>query len=138
MPSTSGCAGASFTPCEKLFPRRSGRLHFGIFSGPAFMPFRISTCRRQSLFIHVTMQKLIPALLPRILGLVVALPLSAQDDVEKIDARENLGPAINTGSIEIMPIVSPDGKTLYFDRKNDSANTGGVADDDDIYYSTLQ
>jgi outer membrane protein OmpA-like peptidoglycan-associated protein len=85
------------------------------------------------------MRNPIPALLPLVLGIIVAaLPLYAQDDVEKIDARENLGPAINTGAIEIMPIVSPDGKTLYFDRKNDPGNTGGVDDDDDIYYSTMQ
>jgi outer membrane protein OmpA-like peptidoglycan-associated protein len=72
--------------------------------------------------------------------MILALPASAQDGYgeDKIDARENLGPAINTGAIEIMPIVSPDGRTLYFDRKNDSANTGGVNDDDDIYYSTMQ
>jgi outer membrane protein OmpA-like peptidoglycan-associated protein len=56
----------------------------------------------------------------------------------KTDIRENLGPTINTGRTEILPVVSPDGKTLYFDRKFDSANVGGVDDEDDIYYSTLQ
>jgi outer membrane protein OmpA-like peptidoglycan-associated protein len=86
------------------------------------------------------MRNPIPVLLALLLGLIVALPAYGQDGygAEKIDARDNIGPAINTGSIEIMPIISPDGTTLYFDRKNDSANNGGVSDDDDIYYSTLQ
>jgi outer membrane protein OmpA-like peptidoglycan-associated protein len=49
---------------------------------------------------------------------------------------ENLGPAINSSYDEIMPIISPDGKTLYFDRKDHPQNTGGVINDD-IWYSTL-
>lgn len=52
--------------------------------------------------------------------------------------RQNLGPNVNTKSIEILPLVSPDGGTLYFDRKYDAANVGGEDDEDDIYYSTLQ
>jgi outer membrane protein OmpA-like peptidoglycan-associated protein len=50
--------------------------------------------------------------------------------------RENLGGAVNTASIEILPIVSPDGSTLYFDRKYDPGNIGGADDEDDIYFST--
>lgn len=49
--------------------------------------------------------------------------------------RENLGPAVNSPSVEILPIVSPDGSTLYFDRKYDPDNVGGAADQDDIWYS---
>lgn len=56
------------------------------------------------------------------------------DDVKRV----NLGPSINTTSIEIVPLVSADGTTLYFDRKFDSANVGGVKDQDDIYFSMLQ
>ncbi len=54
------------------------------------------------------------------------------------ETQENLGPNINTEYAELVPIVSPDGKTLYFDRKNAPENTGGPADPDDIYYSTLK
>jgi outer membrane protein OmpA-like peptidoglycan-associated protein len=67
------------------------------------------------------------------------LQLSAQNDTDPAlgTFRENQGPSINTAAIEILPIVSPDGKTLYFDRKYDSANTNGVNDPDDIWFSTL-
>lgn len=54
-----------------------------------------------------------------------------------IPERQNLGPAVNSPLIEILPLVSPDGRTLYFDRKYDSANIGGIRDEDDIYISHL-
>jgi outer membrane protein OmpA-like peptidoglycan-associated protein len=50
---------------------------------------------------------------------------------------ENLGPNINTPLPEIVPIISPDGQTLYFDRKFDTNNAGGTDDPDDIWVSTL-
>ncbi|MBC8146278.1 MAG: OmpA family protein [bacterium] len=50
--------------------------------------------------------------------------------------RENVGRSINTTSMEIVPLVSPDASTLYFDRKFDTGNVGGVNDQDDIYFST--
>lgn len=68
-------------------------------------------------------------------GIVAKAQLGAEPDYP---TRQNLGPSVNTNSVEILPVVSPDGKTLYFDRKYDSANVGGAADDDDIYYSTLR
>ncbi len=49
---------------------------------------------------------------------------------------QNLGPAINSVYDEIMPIISPDGKTLYFDRKDHPSNTGGIINDD-IWMATL-
>lgn len=48
---------------------------------------------------------------------------------------ENLGPAINSKYDEIMPIISTDGKTLYFDRKDHPGNTDGIVNDD-IWFST--
>jgi OmpA-OmpF porin, OOP family len=73
------------------------------------------------------------------IGITVALFLAAGTAHAQMDLgdvqRENLGPAINSPSIEILPIVSPDGSTLYFDRKNDVANVGGPSDLDDIYYA---
>jgi OOP family OmpA-OmpF porin len=44
---------------------------------------------------------------------------------------ENLGPAINTKSDELMPVISPDGKTLYFCRDAFEGNYGKQ----DIWYS---
>lgn len=49
---------------------------------------------------------------------------------------ENLGQAINTEYDEIMPIISPDGKSLYFDRKDHPENTSGIVNDD-IWFSVL-
>ena len=54
------------------------------------------------------------------------------------DEPENLGPNVNTGYTEVAPIISPDGRTVYFSRKNHPGNSGGVEDDDEIWYSNLQ
>ncbi len=37
---------------------------------------------------------------------------------------ENLGPSVNSAFDEVCPIISPDGNTLYFDRKLHPENTG--------------
>ncbi len=50
--------------------------------------------------------------------------------------RENLGPGVNTRADELYPVISADGKTLYFDRRGSPQNIG--SDDDDIWVSTLQ
>ena len=47
---------------------------------------------------------------------------------------ENLGTNINTKHIEILPVISPDGKTLYFTRKGDENNIGSPLND--IWVST--
>jgi len=57
--------------------------------------------------------------------------LIAQDDSLVL---ENLGPNINSRYDEVGPVISPDGKTLYFDRSNHPDNFG----DDDIWVSTLR
>lgn len=67
-------------------------------------------------------------------------PIKAQinlvKDLKFESEPENLGPAVNSVYDEIMPIISPDGKTLYFDRKDHPENTGGIINDD-IWFSTL-
>jgi OOP family OmpA-OmpF porin len=50
-------------------------------------------------------------------------------------ATERLTEKINSPYDEVNPIISPDGKRLYFGRKNDPANTGGKKDAEDIWYS---
>ena len=75
----------------------------------------------------------------RAIAVVALLACTAQaQEPFKGEQRENLGPAINSPSVEILPIVSPDGSTLYFDRKHDAANVGGAGDQDDIWFSTRQ
>jgi outer membrane protein OmpA-like peptidoglycan-associated protein len=51
--------------------------------------------------------------------------------------RQNLGPSVNTAAIELSPVISPDGKTLYFVRSGSPENVGGV-NDEDIWSSTLK
>lgn len=50
--------------------------------------------------------------------------------------KENLGPQINSPFIEAKPIISADGKTLYFTRQNHPENVKGKKDEGDIYVST--
>ncbi|MBP7400149.1 MAG: OmpA family protein [Chitinophagales bacterium] len=49
---------------------------------------------------------------------------------------ERLSSNINSRADEVTPVISPDGKTLYFDRKHHSENIGN-AKNDDIWYSDL-
>ena len=50
---------------------------------------------------------------------------------------EPLGKNLNSESKELNPLLSPDGKTLYFSRQNHPENTGGVNDKEDIWFSEL-
>ncbi|TAH18163.1 MAG: hypothetical protein EAZ08_12185 [Cytophagales bacterium] len=50
---------------------------------------------------------------------------------------ENLGISVNSASDEIMPVIAPDGRLLFIDRKNHINNIGGGINDD-IWYTTLQ
>jgi len=49
---------------------------------------------------------------------------------------ENLGPNVNSSSPDMLPMISPDGRTLYFARKLHPENTGTELRDD-IWRSTL-
>jgi len=53
------------------------------------------------------------------------------------DDPENLGENINSIYDEDAPMISPDGKTIYFVRKFHPENIGGVEDEDDIWYSVV-
>lgn len=50
---------------------------------------------------------------------------------------EYLGKEVNSKYDEINPLISPDGKTLYFSRKNHPENSHGPINTTDIWYSTL-
>jgi outer membrane protein OmpA-like peptidoglycan-associated protein len=50
--------------------------------------------------------------------------------------KESLGPNIDTKFEEVMPVISSDGKTIFFDRKDHPENTGGTINDE-IWYSTF-
>jgi outer membrane protein OmpA-like peptidoglycan-associated protein len=50
-------------------------------------------------------------------------------------SREKLANTVNTDVSDRMPLIAPDGKTLYFIRGGNANNYGGT-DNDDIYYSS--
>lgn len=50
---------------------------------------------------------------------------------------EALDKNVNSEYSELNPLLSPDGKTLYFSRRNHPGNMGGMNDKEDIWYSEL-
>ena len=56
--------------------------------------------------------------------------------MQDLPRAEKLPGYINTSFREVGPLVSPDGNTLYFSRQNFPDNTGGILDNEDIWYST--
>lgn len=59
-----------------------------------------------------------------------------QNLVENI-VVEQLSENINSPYEETRPLVAPNGKTLYFSRANHPQNMGGVKDNNDIWFSTI-
>lgn len=50
---------------------------------------------------------------------------------------ERLSDNVNSQYQETRPLISPDGKTLYYSRANHPENIGGEKDENDIWYSEL-
>ncbi|MDZ7607425.1 MAG: OmpA family protein [Cyclobacteriaceae bacterium] len=67
----------------------------------------------------------------------IAAAATTEEEIVIVADKERLSDNINTKFLESKPIISPDGKTLYFARKNYPGNTGGKRDDQDIYVSDL-
>lgn len=63
--------------------------------------------------------------------------LGFEETMRFADVKEKLGQNINTDYPEAKPILSPDGKTLYFVRQNSPQNYGGKSDEQDIYFSNF-
>ncbi len=55
-----------------------------------------------------------------------------------VEEVENLGDSVNSTYEEIGPIISPDGRTLYFVVENHPQNTFGKESSQDIWYSQLR
>ena len=75
-----------------------------------------------------------------------AIGISESDKIFKIHKEPNdfakseivlsrLDTTVNSIYPEMGPLVSPDGKTLYFSRRGDPADIGGRGDKEDIWYS---
>jgi len=72
-------------------------------------------------------------------GLKDEFILNAFDGTKVVSYKpENLGKSINTEYVEDYPVISSDGKTLFFTRTNYPDNIGGIKDSNDIYFSTLK
>ena len=71
----------------------------------------------------------------------VSIPIIADISMPELLSRglvtEQLDKNVNSDYSELNPLLSPDGKTLYFSRKNHPENMGGVNDKEDIWYSEL-
>jgi outer membrane protein OmpA-like peptidoglycan-associated protein len=52
--------------------------------------------------------------------------------------KENLGDRVNSSQDELGPIISTDGKTIYFARQNVADNVGGEQDGEDVWYSKFE
>ncbi len=67
----------------------------------------------------------------------VAVGINVSAATPKDIQKENLGKTVNSPGQEVAPVISPDGRTLYFTRNFNKANIGG-ADRQDVWYSTLE
>jgi OOP family OmpA-OmpF porin len=69
------------------------------------------------------------------------IPIIANIDLPDLLSKglvvERLDTNVNSDFSEYNPMLSPDGKTLYFSRKNHPENVGGTRDKEDIWYSEL-
>jgi outer membrane protein OmpA-like peptidoglycan-associated protein len=67
------------------------------------------------------------------------IPIVATIDIPELLSSgliiERLNENVNSEYKEFKPLLSPDGKVLYFSRKNHPENIGGVEDNEDIWYS---
>ncbi|MBD2704587.1 OmpA family protein [Spirosoma sp. BT702] len=67
----------------------------------------------------------------------VTVGLNISKDTPKDLKKENLGKTVNSNGQEVAPVISPDGRTLYFTRNFNKANTGSP-NRQDVWYSTLE
>lgn len=65
---------------------------------------------------------------------LLGMGVAVSQDIE-FESLNKLPSSINTSCEEILPMVSPDGKTLYFARAICDSNTGGRAGGSDIWIS---
>jgi hypothetical protein len=54
----------------------------------------------------------------------IEIKINLSQDVLEISTPENLGKNINSSASELAPVISPDGKTIYFTRERHPENTG--------------
>jgi OOP family OmpA-OmpF porin len=65
----------------------------------------------------------------------ISISVEVAPDISDNLIINKLDKTINSEYKEMRPLVSPDGYTLYFSRKNHPENVGGTNDPEDIWYS---
>lgn len=65
------------------------------------------------------------------------LKINVYKDAPKEIIKENLGVGVNSKAQEVAPVISPDGKTIFFTRGKFEKNIGG-AENQDVWFSTRQ
>lgn len=65
----------------------------------------------------------------------VKIEIQEAPDLSETIFVERLAENVNSEYEETRPLISPDGKTLFFSRANHPENIGGIKDDNDIWYS---
>lgn len=67
----------------------------------------------------------------------ITVLINVASNVNESAQAERLNDNVNSQYIEHSPLLSPDGKTLYFSRQYHPDNVGGVDDNEDIWFSKL-
>ena len=63
------------------------------------------------------------------------LPINLYQELRYHQSPEHLSSAINSPYEEMTPVITPNGREIYFSRRFDPANLGGARDLQDVYYS---
>jgi len=63
------------------------------------------------------------------------LSINLDRDLYYAHKPEHLSASINTAYEEMTPVITPNGKEIYFSRRSDPSNIGGAGDLQDVYYS---
>lgn len=80
------------------------------------------------------MKQSISIVIAMLCGLIAQV--SAQTDTISFSPPEKLGDQINSSAEESLPILSADGKTIYYARTLHSSNIGGKNSGQDIWFNT--
>ena len=56
----------------------------------------------------------------------VTVSIVVSKETPKEIKKENLGKTVNSAGQEVAPVISPDGRTLYFTRNFNKANIGCI------------
>ncbi|MCS7086028.1 MAG: carboxypeptidase regulatory-like domain-containing protein, partial [Bacteroidia bacterium] len=81
------------------------------------------------------------SIMRRIWMWILAVGTAGTQAAAQTTVLENLGSAVNSPYDELGPLITPDGKTLYFTRENHPDNVGGIKEgrrNQDIWFSKLQ